>query len=105
MRIPGNKFGNIANEIANIAARREALILTAFDAVESRWPSLARALLEDTGSRRRAAHWLCAHSRACGGKSPCDLLAEGDEDGVWDLWEGVGEADMSRRPSGSQLAY
>ena len=99
-----NKFGNIAREIATIAARREALALTAFDAVESRWPSLARALLEDTGSKRRAAHWLCAPSRACGGKSPCDLLAEGDEDRVWGLWEGFGEADVPRRPSDPQLA-
>jgi hypothetical protein len=32
---------------------------------------------------------MCAPQRASGGRIPYDLLAEGDEDGLWDLLEGV----------------
>ncbi len=105
MRMSFNKFRNIISEISCIAARREALTLSAFDALEHRFPSLAQALLDQVGDKRRAAHWLCARQRARGGKSPCDLLADGDQDSVWDLLEGFGMAELSRPPTDSPLAF
>ena len=105
MRMRFNKFRSIISEISWIAARREALVLSAFDALEFRYPPLAEALLEQVGNKRRAAHWLCAPQRACGGESPCDLLADNDQDSVWDLMEGLGMPEVPRPPSGSRLAY
>jgi hypothetical protein len=105
MRTPGNRFRDIINEIANITARREQLMLGAFDALEYRYPSIAQALLEYIGGKRRAAVWLCAPQRALGGRCPCELLAEGDEDSVWDLLGGLDVAEVQGHRSHSQLAY
>jgi uncharacterized protein (DUF2384 family) len=103
--MPFNKFRNIISEISSIAARREALTLSAFDALEYRYPSLAQALLDQVGNKRRAAHWLCAPQRACDGRSPCDLLADGDRDGVWDLLDGLGMVEVPRPPADPRLTY
>lgn len=82
------KFGYIASEIVKATARREALILEAFDALETSHPSLSQAVLVCLGSKRRASHWLCTPRSAWQGKSPCELLADGDQDSLWDLLPG-----------------
>lgn len=105
MRIPVNKFRSIVGEIANIAARREELTSGAFDVLEYRHPSLAQALLDHIGSKRRAAYWLCAPQRAWGGKSPCEMLADGDEESVWDLLEGLDVAEVPGHQPRSRPAY
>jgi len=95
MRVTHNAFRDIVGEIASITARREQLTVSAMDALEYRYPVLARALLDHVGCRRRAAHWLCAPQRACGGRSPCELLGESDEEQVWDLLDPTGMAELS----------
>jgi Protein of unknown function (DUF2384) len=94
MRMPASKFRNIISEIAGITARREELTSGAFDVLECRHPSLAQALLAYMGNKRRAAHWLCAPQRAWDRKSPCELLADSDEDSVWDWLEGLDVAEV-----------
>ena len=89
MRTPTTRFQNVAGELARLAELREALVYSAFEALEIRHPELASEVREYIGSRQRAAHWMCAPQRANGGRIPYDLLAEGDEDGLWDLLEGV----------------
>lgn len=89
MRTAATKFQHVAGELARLAERREALVSNAFEALELRHPELANEVREYIGSRQRAAHWMCAPQRASGGRIPYDLLAEGDEDGLWDLLEGV----------------
>lgn len=102
---PSNKeFRHIINEIGRIRARREELTLGAFDALACSHPVLAQALLDQIGGERRVAHWLCAPQRAWDGRSPCELLADGDEDGVWDLLEGVDSVDPTDQRHHSQLA-
>jgi len=91
------KFGYIANEITKATARREALILEAFDALEASHPSLSRAVLVYLGTKRRASHWLCTPRSAWQGMSPCELLADGDEDSLWDLLQGY-EANVAGQP-------
>ena len=95
----GNKqFGYIASEITKATARREALILEAFDALESSHRSLSQAVLVYLGSKRRASHWLCTPRSAWQGRSPCELLADGDEDSLWDLLQGY-EANVASHSS------
>ncbi|TCI09200.1 DUF2384 domain-containing protein [Dyella soli] len=99
------KFEEIASDIARVATWREELLSSALDALESRHPKLAQALLENVGNRRRAGHWICAPHRAYGGKSPCELLADGDEDSVWDLLDGATPVEASCDKTRTNLAY
>lgn len=89
MRTANTKFQNVAGELARLAELRETLVSNAFEALELRHPELANEVREYIGSRQRAAHWMCAPQRVTGGRIPYDLVAEGDEDGLWDLLEGV----------------
>ena len=89
MRTANTKFQNVAGELARLAELRETLVSNAFEALELRHPELANEVREYIGSRQRAAHWMCAPQRVTGGRIPYDLIAEGDEDGLWDLLEGV----------------
>lgn len=98
MRKTSIRFPQIVAEIARINAQRETLVLSALETLESRHPALAQVLLESVGSRQRAAYWLCAHQRALDGRSACELLADGDEDGVWDLLSGAGWIDAAGSP-------
>lgn len=82
------RFDYIASEITKASARREALILEAFDVLETNHPLLSQAVLVYLGNKKRASHWLCTPRSAWKGRSPCELLAEGDQDSLWDLLEG-----------------
>jgi acyl-CoA reductase-like NAD-dependent aldehyde dehydrogenase len=97
------KFEDIASDLVSVATWREALVSSALDALERRHPKLAQAVLENTGSRRRAGLWICAPRQANGGRSPCELLADGDEDGVWDLLEIAGRGKEARQGSHTNL--
>jgi hypothetical protein len=105
MRKPSVKFMDIAAEIARLASMREQLVLSAFDALEFRHPSLAQTLLEGMGSRQRAAHWMCTHQRAFDGRSAYEVLAGGDEDSVWDQIPGHSAGDESRHASPLRMVY
>lgn len=85
MRPSTAEFQHITTELMRLVAERKQLVSSAFQSLESRYPLLANELLEHVGNRQRAAQWMCAPARASGGRIPYDLLAEGDEDGVWDL--------------------
>jgi len=91
------KFDYIASEITKATARREALILEAFDVLENSHPSLSQAVLVYLGNKRRASHWLCTPRSAWQGRTPCELLAEGDQESLWDLLQGY-EDSMAGRP-------
>lgn len=98
-------FVNIAQEIARITSMREQAVLGAFKTLECLHPTLAQALLEHTGSRQRAAYWMCAHQRAFAGSTAYELLAEGDLDMVWDQILGSSVGESSAHPSQSRAAY
>jgi hypothetical protein len=97
-------FEDIASDLVSVTTWREELVSGALDALECRHPKLAQALLENVGSRRRASYWICAPQRAKDGRSPCDLLADGDEDSVWDLLEIAGQGERSHREAQPNLA-
>lgn len=97
MRKPPVKFIDIAREITRVTSMREQLILNAFDALEFRHATLAQTLLECIGNRQRAAHWMCTHQRAFGDRSAYEVLADGDEDSVWDEIPGYSVGDKSGR--------
>jgi hypothetical protein len=77
-------FSIIATELEYLHSRRESIMSGAFEALVDCCPALAGLLLETLGSRRRAALWLSVRQRAFEGHTAWDLLAEGDEETVWD---------------------
>ena len=70
--------------IEQATASREVAIASAFLILQDRKPLLAQALLESLRDRRKAARWMCLHQRAFNGKNAYQVLAEGDDDLVWD---------------------
>jgi hypothetical protein len=79
-----SRFSAFATELEHLHLRRETVIHAAFDALLACCPGLAALLLEGLGDARRAAIWLSTRQRAFAGQTAWDLLAEGDEDTVWD---------------------
>lgn len=84
MRKLPTHFLTVATELDRLHLHKEAIIESAFGALLECCPSLAALLLEALGSRRRAALWLSVHQRAFSGRTAWELLAEGDEETVWD---------------------
>jgi hypothetical protein len=98
MRKISIRFPHIVAEIARINAERATLVLSALETLEQRHPALAQVLLESVGSRQLAAYWMCARRRSLDGRNACELLADGDEDGVWDLLSRAGRVDAEGNP-------
>ena len=97
-------FSAIATELEHLHLRRESVMHGAFEALLECCPGLAALLLEGLGDARRAAVWLSSRQRAFSGRTAWDLLAEGDEDEVWDVASRLlhvsAEDDVPARASG-----
>lgn len=105
MRAPSLKLQTISERLVQVRMQREELAALALNAIECQYPSLAQVLLQDLGSRRRAALWMCTPQRTCGGETPCALLAAGDEDGVWDLFADTDTSENGMRQAQNHMAY
>lgn len=105
MRSRTIKFLAIATEIARINALREQAMQEAFAVLESQHESLANMLLQGIGDRRRAARWMCVHQRAFGGRMAYEVLADGDEDSVWDEVTRLSEADVPPGPVAARVTH
>jgi len=84
MRKPTASFFNIADKIERINVLRERTVVEAFSTMEQRCSRLAQYLVQETGDRRRAAHWMAKHQRAFAGRTAYQVLADGDEEPIWD---------------------
>lgn len=78
-------FGQLAAELNRLRDERQQTLERLFDSLYMQRRHLAALLLEQFGSPARAAQWMVSHHRPLGGRSPLDVLADGDEDTVWDL--------------------
>jgi alpha-glucosidase (family GH31 glycosyl hydrolase) len=70
--------------IEKATSNRETAIASAFLIFQCYKPLLAEALLESLRDERKAARWMCLHQRVFNGKNAYQILAEGDDDLVWD---------------------
>ncbi|MGC1550041.1 MAG: DUF2384 domain-containing protein [Rhodanobacter sp.] len=105
MRVRTRKYVDIASDIARINDLRTEMMLKAFALLELHHPSLARMLLQNFDNRRRAAHWMCMYQRIFNGKSAYDVLAEGDEDSVWDEISRIATRESTATLIVSRSAY
>lgn len=96
----------IAQRLREIESSREEAIDRAFLVLETREPALASMLMENIGDRRRAAHWMCTHRRAFDGRSAYEMLADGDDDAVWDCLYGEDlKPDLAGQRKGERVDF
>jgi hypothetical protein len=96
----------IVQRLREIESSREETIDKAFLVLQMREPALASMLMENLGDRRRAAYWMCTHRRAFDGRSAYEVLANGDDDAVWDCLYGEDlKPDLAGRRKGERVDF
>ncbi|TCI11395.1 DUF2384 domain-containing protein [Dyella soli] len=99
------RFQDVATELAQINTLREDVMERAFGMLEQRYATLATMLVQSLGDRQRAVRWMCRHQNAFGGRTAYELLADGEEDGVWDEISLMGDAPVPARLNSARMAY
>ena len=99
------RFQDVATELAQINILRDGVMERAFGMLEQRHAMLATMLVQSLGDRQRAVRWMCRHQNAFGGRTAYELLADGEEDGVWDEIALMGEAPVPARLNSARMAY
>lgn len=84
MQKPTASLAHIADDIERLNKLRERTVIEAFSTLEQHYERLAQYLLQETGDRRRAAHWMAKHQRVFAGRTAYQILADGDEEPIWD---------------------
>lgn len=92
---PSKSLHAAVEELRDLDLAREAAIQGAFTALEAHHATLARLVVQQLGSRHRAARWMYMRQRAFDGRSAYDMLVEGDVDAVWDQLSGEDDAPLS----------
>lgn len=105
MRKSTMNFSDVAREIDRINAVRDQAVLDAFSSLEFRLSALAQTLVDNVGNRQRAAYWMCTHQRAFDGRMAYEVLAEGDEDQVWERIPGSPDGEQMDRAGRARMAY
>ncbi|MGC1550090.1 MAG: DUF2384 domain-containing protein [Rhodanobacter sp.] len=77
-------YVDIVSEISRINELRAEVMLKAFALLELHHTSLAHMLVQNFGNKQRASQWMCVYQRTFDGRSALEVLADGDEDSVWD---------------------
>lgn len=75
---------DLVEQIHNMLALREEVLMRTFDELEATEPTLAKLLLEEQRDRSRAAHWAALPHRNFSSRSVYQVLADGDIDLLWD---------------------
>jgi hypothetical protein len=99
------RFQDVATELAQINAQREGVMERAFAMLEQRHGTLAAMLVQSLGDRQRAVRWMCRHQHAFDGRSAYELLADGEEDAVWDEIALMSDAPTAARLNAVRMAY
>lgn len=80
-------FNEACVAIEQATAMREAAITAAFNVLAMHRPIFSQALTANIGDSRKAARWMSLHHRAFDGRNAYQVLAEGDDDSVWEEME------------------
>ncbi|AIF47972.1 antitoxin Xre/MbcA/ParS toxin-binding domain-containing protein [Dyella japonica] len=99
------RFQDVATELAQINALRDDVMERAFIMLEQRHGTLAAMLVQSLGDRQRAVRWMCRHQNAFSGRTAYELLADGEEDTVWDEIALLGEAPVAAKSHAVRMAY
>lgn len=99
------RFQDVASELAQLSAQRDDLMERAFGVLEQRHATLAAMLVQCLGDRQRAVRWMCRHQSAFGGRSAYELIANGEEDAIWDEIALMSETPLATRLNSARMAY
>jgi len=99
------RFQDVATELAQINALRDEVMERAFTLLEQRHATLAAMLVQSLRDRPRAVRWMCRHQSAFSGRTAYELLADGEEDAVWDEITLISEAPVAARATAERMAY
>ncbi|WP_267220960.1 antitoxin Xre/MbcA/ParS toxin-binding domain-containing protein [Dyella silvae] len=99
------RFQDVATELAQINAQRDDVMERAFVMLELRQGTLATMLVQSLGDRQRAVRWMCRHQNAFAGRTAYELLADGEEDTVWDEIALMSDAPVAARLNSVRMAY
>jgi hypothetical protein len=99
------RFQDVATELGQINALRDDVMERAFIMLEQRHSTLAAMLVQSLGERQRAVRWMCRHQSAFDGRTAYELLADGEEDTVWDEIALLSDAPVAARINSARMAY
>ena len=105
MRHSTMSFSEVTREIERVNAKRDQVVLKAFSTLQYRHATLACTLVDNVGNRQRAAYWMCTRQRAFEGRTAYELLADGEEDKVWERMPGSPEGEMANKSAQIRMAY
>lgn len=105
MRKATIRFQDVATELAQINTLRDDVMERAFVMLEQRHATLATMLVQSLGDRHRAVRWMCRHQQAFDGRSAYELIADGEDDTVWDEIALMSDAPVAARINSARMAY
>jgi len=82
-----NTLESLSARLEQAHALKEQAAFDAFGVIERQIRALADMLIQGLGDRNRAVRWMCMHHRKLEGRNGYQVLADGEEDRLWDELE------------------
>lgn len=82
-------FKDMVVRLEEIHATHEQIALAAFSVLEERLGNLSSMLVIGLGDRTRAVRWMCTRHRDLDGRNAYQVIADGEEDRLWDVVQGL----------------
>jgi hypothetical protein len=82
-------FKNMSVQLEEIQAMREQIAFAAFSKLEERLSDFSKMLIIGLGDRTRAVWWMCMRHRNLDGRNAYQVIADGEEDRLWDVVESL----------------
>ncbi|MFK2874804.1 DUF2384 domain-containing protein [Dyella lipolytica] len=76
-------------KLDEIHAAREQIAFAAFSMLEERLNNFSKMLIIGLGDRTRAVWWMCMRHRSLDGRNAYQVIADGEEDRLWELVENL----------------
>ncbi|RUL72480.1 hypothetical protein [Dyella choica] len=80
-------FKHMGARLEELHAAREQAAFAAFSMLEERWNEFSDMLIIGLGDRTRAVWWMCTRQRSLEGKNAYQVIADGEQDRLWDVVE------------------
>ncbi|GLQ45910.1 hypothetical protein GCM10007862_09610 [Dyella lipolytica] len=84
-----NSFKDMGAKLDEIHAAREQIAFAAFSMLEERLNNFSKMLIIGLGDRTRAVWWMCMRHRSLDGRNAYQVIADGEEDRLWELVENL----------------
>lgn len=86
-------FGDMSARLEEIHIMHEQIALAAFAMLEERLSNFSSMLVIGLGNRARAVRWMCMRHRNLDGRNAYQVIADGEEDRLWEVVQSLCEAE------------